>query len=280
MLPYLSASAWGLLHLSVMWSTRTSRHGGLGDVRHRQGCSELAAALVNVVLVNLSVPHQFYIHSAQGVDAWKPRWPRPAENGMRLMMTISQEGAFDAEELLVAVAAVRSPPPRGAWWASPKMASVLRSCRRDPCLLNLLGALQAEPLLLPFYAQLLWHVGFMLQTNFMKAAVNPATVGFSLKYLSIADVLDQPHLLDRHISNYVQAGRLLAKNETFFTACSDKASVGGLGAGLSSSLFVLPRTDVGIVGLPQVASHAYRAVPFESDLQPLRKNDQHQTSPN
>ena len=121
---------------------------------------------------------------------------------------------------------------------------------------SMLIFMESHDALRPVYKQLLWQVGQRIQANMFQLAKSGVVhSGITVAHCSISDVLDIPAHLDRRLSCYVSSGVSAALGHLNFTCCSDKAAVGGLGAGVQSTMFVLPLTDQAILGIPQVSAN-------------------------
>lgn len=62
--------------------------------------------------------------------------------------------------------------------------------------------------------------------------------------------------MDRKLVEYVEASRSFSRQvrSRTYAVATDKASVGGLGSGLQTTVFVVGQTNTAILGIPQALS--------------------------
>lgn len=104
-----------------------------------------------------------------------------------------------------------------------------------------------------FHKQLLWFVGQLLEVVFAKVHKGKSKAKLVVREVTWGDALGCAMTLDRKLVHYMEAGRRLASQQRLrsVSLCTDKASVGGLGGGVQTTLIVLGRRNIGIMAAPQ-----------------------------
>lgn len=119
---------------------------------------------------------------------------------------------------------------------------------------DLLCASALDKRLQPLHKQLVWGFGQVLEAKCRKLVPRrKKTEGISVRAPGMEDALASAPHLDRQLVQYVESSRRYASmlNLRSVSLCTDKASVGGLGSGVQSTIIVLGQSNVAVVAAPQ-----------------------------
>lgn len=261
MLPFVGISVHALLALLTRWSSAIPRLGGFSKAQHKAACDELLRALVGGL-----------VHEGQGFGVpidleanWQIPWPRPPVHGKTVVLDVGGDGIAKVREWLAVVVA-QHPAPGNMWWSSQKLSKFVDRLESFD-LVALLKACFAEKHLLDLFKQLIWLLGQRLQDHFL-AALDDKASPIAVAYDSFEAALNCPLVMDRKLVEYVEASKSFCRQagQRTYAVATDKASVGGLGSGLQTTIFVVGRTNTAILGIPQVASRSWHGPRFLGDL--------------
>lgn len=246
MLGFVSFSSWALLALLARWCARNMRQGGLKDLSARESSRHLLAALLSMV-------------SGQGAELdltidldldWAIQWPRPMEPKLPARLMVDAFGKVSLGDWLRSFCDDPAVCP-GHWRFSADFVQMSVNLGGEPSLMELFLACGVHAGADMLYRQLLWHIGRALEK----------TVHLALKSKANHIVVRVPGMegalqasassCDVELLRYIRSARQAAKDELYFSLCTDKSAVAGLGGGVQNVIFGL-RPNVAIVGVPQV----------------------------
>lgn len=127
----------------------------------------------------------------------------------------------------------------GVWWSEKKLGgfvSGLESCD----LVSLLKAAFAHKAMLDFFKQPVWLLGQRMQDLCLQV-LGGGGASYSIAYDSFESALECPQVMDRKLVEYVEASNSFCRQarRRSYSCVADKASVGGLGSGLQTTVFVV-----------------------------------------
>lgn len=179
------------------------------------------------------------------VEDWTVHWPRPPFVATNVILQVDSAGRFSLAPWVEAVQVAIGPESRcGAMWLR-----CLQQTLGEATLGGLLSTSASAPKLRGLYLQLIWQVGLQLQAAFRLSLSGKTVVGLSASYWHLADVLEQPHQLDRHLARYLMASRQACAGVQNLSICTDKSTVCGLT--LQNSAVILPN-NTAVICPPQV----------------------------
>lgn len=247
MLPFVGISLHALLALLVRWCGAIPRNGGFSKAQHKTACDELLQALVTGV----SGGGQGFSLPIDLEAQWNIPWPRPAAHGKTVLLEVDGSGNVKLREWLAQVFD-QHPASQHMWWSRPKLSKF--ADRLDSCdLATLLKVAFADKAMLGFFKQLVWLLGQRLQDLALQS-LDGQTTSLQVAYDKFEAALDCPIVMDRKLVEYVEASKAFCKQvrSRTYSVATDKASVGGLGSGLQTTVFVVGQTNTAILGIPQV----------------------------
>lgn len=246
LLPFVGLSTWALLSLLATWCSALPRMGGMQKLAHRQAARECLSALLCMVLEavgGLAIPIDLQ-------ETWDIVWPRPSPHWKCELLSVGADGTVNFLDWVDRLKQRHPASPR-QWWHE-KHLRTLSGDSPSLTLLDLFVGVCSGKRFLPFFKQVLWALGQALQAEILKGARGQGE--FEVELETFANVLQDGPALDRKLVSYVLAGQEMARqlNLRSFSCATDKASVGGLGAGVQGSLFVLGSSNICVVAPPQV----------------------------
>lgn len=172
---------------------------------------------------------------------WQIKWPRPAFNQLALDIIVEADGTMHMHEwshkALEQLHAMGFPASR-----TKKVTELMTLLNGKNNLVDIFRASATCDKARNFHKQLLWSCGLQLQQLLglliQGKAEDPA---MKAKVVKMADVLENPNLLDRQLVRYLQNAQEVAaaQGHFSFSCATDKSSVAGLGHGLQNTVFVL-----------------------------------------
>lgn len=260
-LPHCSLSCWAVIIQLCRWSGAGKRHGGFDDSRHKQACKDLLDGLFRAIATSsrsgCEVPLVLDEH-------WQVAWPRPECGRVAARLVFSKEGFADIAGLRRQLAGV--PASKDKWWNASTLEMCWGGADAVPMIPFMVAAM-ASKRMGSFVRQVFWHLGWQLQVVCMQAIDNSPVGGISMATHSILEALTNAPLLDRMLVSYVESGKAQARQigSNNYSCSTDKASVGGLGGGLSATVIGLGSSNVAVLGVPQAATGG--SVPVVRELQ-------------
>lgn len=249
-LPHCSVSCWALLVLLSRWSHAGKRHGGFEDPRHRQSCKELLDCFLELVLKDSG---GLTVHICV-VGEWHVTWPRPENIEIpTVQLAFACDGFVNVGSFMADL--LRFPSGRSDWWHHTKTQGCWGAGVDRTPLGGFLGSLAGSVPMLPLLRQVVWHLGFALQSVLSRATMpNEKRVsGAEITQHDFVEALGNAALLDRMLVQYTESAKkkALELHTTSFSVSTDKASVGGLGGGLMASVIGLGHSGYAVLGVPQ-----------------------------
>lgn len=244
----MSLSTSALLELLAKWSGDLPRCLGMVHKQHREAAFDLLKALLLCLckdMGGLKVPID--------IDAsWKVIWPRPLGHWKMEVLVVGVDGMVDLASWVKAVTE-RHPTSRMTWWHTSALSQLL--AETDSLFLwDIFRATCVKKRFRGLHEQLVWRLGQLMESLFSElASEKRKKQSVSFAHDSFADIFEQAHTMDRKLAEYVLAGRCIAQNLSLraFSVATDKASVGGLGAGLQNSIFTLGASGIAVLAVPQ-----------------------------
>jgi hypothetical protein len=235
-LHFFGLSAWAFLHQLVVWGNPagSSRSGALADHDDRSSATRVLESLFRIVTASDLV---FGIPLAK---TWSPRWPRPEAQGDTITLTVDKDGRF-AEGCFEQFLANKV----GKAWCS-----VIMHLLPSPRLIDVFKISALDSSMQAFHAALLWSCGMRLQQCILHTLDgSPQHVDLSAKVVSLNDVFDDDHLLQRSLVRYVMSGVEATEGYLHLGCCTDAASVNGLN--LQATMWTTPANTC-VVSIPGV----------------------------
>lgn len=248
-LPFLGLSSHALLALLTRWSVATPRRGGLNDPKHRMASAELLLSLLDAARGSSAGASVLWVSL---VGNWSIAWPRPDFGEHEVSLVWNADGMLDMQGWVAQVKASH-PCAKKCWWHAQQLETWIASLPSFT-IYDVLTQSSVTKGLGVLHTQLTWQVGQMLETLAGQVTKGNRRSVMVVRDMSFEDAFDSAAKLDLKLVRYVESGvrRAAANNIRSISLCTDKASVGGLGGGVQSTVFVLGESNIGIVGVPQV----------------------------
>lgn len=221
------------------------RSGGFKDDSHRCSCRDLLAALLESTC---KLQGGFRI-DIDLTDGWSIVWPRPQVLTQSVPLVVNADGTVC---WLRFVEEMRSILGDGGcrWHRSSDFSAMVTALPLQPTLLQLFEYSIQLKKGGKFHEQLLWHTGWQLQSVFM-SGLKKDLGDMSFAKVGMDEAMSDSNYMDLMLVKYTMTTRALSKGQVFFSCCTDKSSVGGLGSGVQNCIFAL-QPNTAFIGVPQV----------------------------
>lgn len=231
--PFCCLSPVAFVEMLTKWGGDIPRQMGMSNERHRRASKDKVQGLLQGLCETfggLEVPIELE-------REWQVTWPRPPTPWKVETLRIDSAGLCDIESW-IGFASSRHTSKRGDW-------------RQEDRLIRLAGSLKSVAVwdffefvcfskgFKTLHKQLLWTLGMRLQSALCLVAEGKREgKGIGMKEVKFSQIMEQPHVMDRKLLEYITAAELYAKGlvSKCISLATDKASVCGLGVGLQSTM--------------------------------------------
>lgn len=226
----------------------SQRFGGAGST-HRIASAELLLSLLDAARGSSAGASVLRVSL---VENWSIAWPRPDIGEHEVSLVWNADGMLDMQGWVAQVKASH-PCAKKCWWHAQRLETWIASLPSFT-IYDVLTQSSVTKGLGVLHKQLNWQVGQMLETLAGQVTKGNRRFVMVVRDMSFEDAFDSAAKLDLKLVRYVESGVrcAAANNIRSISLCTDKASVGGLGGGVQSAIFVLGESNIGIVGVPQV----------------------------